>query len=134
MSWNKIYRIRDALLTVSKDVYHFEALKKKDKYIVWAEDGEGNSGHADNKKNQVIQGTIDYFTKDDADPVVEEIQEALELYEISYKLNSCSMRTKQNISITNGFGRCRQWLRCRYSDWKNMRKDWGACIRIQSKL
>ena len=88
MSWNKIYRIRDALLTVSKDVYHFEALKKKDKYIVWAEDGEGNSGHADNKKNQVIQGTIDYFTKDDADPVVEEIQEALELYEISYKLNS----------------------------------------------
>ena len=88
MSWNKIYRIRDALLTVSKDVYHFEALKKKDKYIVWAEDGEGNSGHADNKKNQVIQGTIDYFTKDDADPVVEEIQEALELYENSYKLNS----------------------------------------------
>lgn len=88
MSWNKIYRIRDALLTVSKDVYHFEALKKEDKYIVWAEDGEGNSGHADNKKNQVIQGTIDYFTKDDADPVVEEIQEALELYEISYKLNS----------------------------------------------
>ena len=88
MSWNKIYRIRDALLTVSKDVYHFEALKKKDKYIVWAEDGEGNSGHADNKKNPVIQGTIDYFTKDDADPVVEEIQEALELYEISYKLNS----------------------------------------------
>lgn len=73
MSWNKIYRIRDALLTVSKDVYHFEALKKKDKYIVWAEDGEGNSGHADNKKNQVIQGTIDYFTKDDADPVVEEM-------------------------------------------------------------
>ena len=88
MSWNKIYRIRDALRTVSKDVYHFEALKKKDKYMVWAEDGEGNSGHADNKKNQVIQGTIDYFTKDDADPVVEEIQEALELYEISYKLNS----------------------------------------------
>lgn len=88
MSWNKIYRIRDALLTVSKNVYHFEALEKKDKYIVWAEDGEGNSGHSDNKKNQVIQGTIDYFTKDDADPVVEEIQEALELYEISYKLNS----------------------------------------------
>ena len=88
MSWNKIYRIRDALLTVSKDVYHFEALKKEDKYIVWAEDGESNSGHADNKKNQVIQGTIDYFTKDDADPAVEEIQEALELYEISYKLNS----------------------------------------------
>lgn len=88
MSLNKIYRIRDALLTVSKDVYHFEALEKKDKYIVWAEDGEGNSGHADNKKNQVIQGTIDYFTKDDADPAVEEIQEALELYEISYKLNS----------------------------------------------
>ena len=94
MSWNKIYRIRDALLTVSKDVYHFEALKKKDKSIVWAEDGEGNSGHADNKKNQVIQGTIDYFTKDDADSVVEEIQEALELYEISYKLNSVQYEDK----------------------------------------
>ena len=88
MSWNNIYKVRDAMLTVTPDVSHFEATEKKDKYIVWAEDGEGTSGHANNKKEQIPQGTVDYFTKEDADPAVERIQEAFEDYGISYKINS----------------------------------------------
>lgn len=85
----KIKRIRDILLTVSKDVYHYEAMKKKNSYIVYAEDTEGQRISAGNRKiEQVIQGTIDYFTKKDWDTKVDEIQDALNDACISFYLNS----------------------------------------------
>lgn len=81
--------VRDALLTVSNDVFHYEAFKKSDKYIVWAEDREGSSIEADNKKiHQSIQGTIDYFTREEKDPNISKIQNALNDYQISFYLNS----------------------------------------------
>ena len=81
--------VKEALLEVSEDVYHYEAHKKKDRYIVWAEDGEGSSVEADNRKaNQSIQGTIDLYTRQDGDPLKEKIQEALNRKRISFYLNS----------------------------------------------
>lgn len=81
--------VRDALITVSENVGHYKALKKTDKYIVWAEDMEGGSSHADNRKDkQSIQGTIDYFTRTEFDEMVDKIQEALDTAEIPYYLNS----------------------------------------------
>lgn len=89
MSMQKIYKIRDILLTISDNVGHYEAMKKKDKYIVWAEDMEGQSLKANNRKGiQVIQGTIDYFTKTDGDPTVDAIQDALNDNRISFYLSS----------------------------------------------
>lgn len=65
-------------MSVSDNVGHYEAFKKTDKYIVWAEDSEGSSVEGDDHKiNQSIQGTIDYFTKEDMDPKIDEIQDAL---------------------------------------------------------
>lgn len=81
--------IKALLLTVTPDTFHYFAYKKPDKYIVWAEDTEASSGHGDNKKtNQVIQGTIDYFTKTEFDTNVDLIQEKLTQAEIAYKLSS----------------------------------------------
>ena len=81
--------IKTLLLTVTDNVYHYYAWSKPDKYIVWAEDSEGDSVHADNQKQiQAIQGTIDYFTKDEGDPNVEKIQKAMNNNEISWRLNS----------------------------------------------
>ncbi len=81
--------IKNLLLTVTDNVYHYHAWEQPDKYIVWAEDSEGNSLHADNQKQvQVIQGTIDYFTKDEGDINVELIQKAMNDNEISCRLNS----------------------------------------------
>lgn len=81
--------LRDALLTVTPNVYHFYATTKPDSYIVWAEDGEAGSSHADDHKtNQVIQGTIDYFTKMEFDPNFDLIQEKLNSADISWRLNS----------------------------------------------
>lgn len=85
----KLSDLRDALLEVIPDVFHYEAWSKPDKYIVWAEDGEADSLSADDKKtDQVLQGTIDYFTKTEYDPNFELIQEKLNSIDISWKLNS----------------------------------------------
>jgi len=78
MLFQKIYQIRDALLSVTDNVGHYEALNVSDKYLVWAEDAEADSVHADNQKDiQVIQGTVDYFTKEDGDINVDKGQKAL---------------------------------------------------------
>lgn len=82
-------KIPCALLTVTENVGHFEAFKKKDQYIVWAEDGQGDAVWADNMmQQQTITGTIDYFTKIENDENMERIQEALNDAEICFKLNS----------------------------------------------
>lgn len=89
MSFRKIYKVRDALLQVSRDVWHYEAQRKKEKYIVWAEDSESSASLGDNNKsNQTIQGTIDYFTKTEEDENADKIQDALDTANIAYRLNS----------------------------------------------
>lgn len=50
MGLSKIDMIRDALLTVSENVWHYKAMEQADKYIVWAEDGEGKSVYSNNQK------------------------------------------------------------------------------------
>ena len=85
----KLSDLRDALLEVVPDVFHYEAWAKPNKYIVWAEDTELDSLNADDQKEeQVIQGTIDYFTKIEYDTNVKLIQEKLNSTEISWRLNS----------------------------------------------
>lgn len=86
---SKLKIIPDTLKTVSDNVSHYEAFKKEDKYIVWAEDSEGESVEGDDRKiNQSIQGTIDYFTKEEFDSNVDKIQEVLKDACISFYLNS----------------------------------------------
>jgi hypothetical protein len=82
--------IRDLYLSVLPDAtFHYEAWQKTDQYIVWAEDGQGDTSHADDKmQDQVIQGTIDYFTKEEYDPNFDLIQRAMNDAEISWELNS----------------------------------------------
>lgn len=82
-------RVKNALLLVTDEVFHYHAIKKTDRYIVWAESGESASVEADNRKQeQTVKGYIDYFTRTDKDPNVDAIQEALKSAEISFFLNS----------------------------------------------
>lgn len=86
---SKLKVIPEILLTITDKVFHYEAVKQYDKYIVWAEDSEGSSLEADNyKAEQSIQGTIDYFTKEEFDENVDKIQAALVANRISFYLNS----------------------------------------------
>ncbi|MFR1802096.1 MAG: hypothetical protein ACLSWS_08610 [Faecalispora jeddahensis] len=80
--------IRDALLTVTDNVGHYEAFKKDDRYIVWAEDG-GYSGYGDNKPTiGIITGAVHLFTKTECDPFFDAVQNALSGIDIAWKLNS----------------------------------------------
>lgn len=82
-------KIKEALLRVDVEVFHYYALHPSDRYVVWAEDGEGAELAADNQKvGQVLSGTIDFFTRTENDSAIVEIQTALENAEISYYLNS----------------------------------------------
>ena len=87
---SKLKKIEDILLELDpENVFHYHAKDRTDKYIVWAEDSEGSSVEGDDHKiNQSIQGTIDYFTKKDGDPMVDKIQEALTAACISFYLDS----------------------------------------------
>ena len=60
------------------------------KYIIWAEDGEQNSFNADNRKQrQGLSGTIDFFTLEEYDALIDDIQDALQGIEnLSWTLNS----------------------------------------------
>lgn len=81
--------LRDLLLTIGPPVFHYFASEQTGNYIVWAEEGEGNSLYADDVNIlQGIQGTIDYFTTTEFDPVVQQIQDKLNSAEIVWRLNS----------------------------------------------
>lgn len=81
--------IKNICLSVTENVGHYEALDETDKYCVWAEDSESDALNTDNYKGgQTIQGTIDYFTKDEDDPNIEAFQTELNKARIGWSLNS----------------------------------------------
>ena len=87
---NKLIPIRDMLVGILPNAtFHYFRNVKKNRYIIWAEDGEENSHHADNRKQiQQVTGTIDLFTKDEFDPVVDQIQSGLDGLGVGWELNS----------------------------------------------
>jgi hypothetical protein len=82
--------LKDLLLTIGLPVFHYFAANQTGSYIVWAEDGEGDAVHADGRKvERAITGTIDYFTKTENDPVVQQIEDALDTDDsLAWQLNS----------------------------------------------
>lgn len=81
--------IKKALLSTSENVGHYEAMKKEPPYIVWAEDGAGDTVFANNRlQNQAISGTVDLFTRNrDGDPLIDAISAALDGV-CAWRLNS----------------------------------------------
>lgn len=87
---SSLENVMNALLTVSTtSVYHYTAPAGSNRYIVWAEDSEYSALVADNyKPGEVIEGTIDLFTKDEDDTFIGEIPVALNAARIGWELNS----------------------------------------------
>lgn len=82
--------LKTLLLAIGPPVFRYFATGQTGNYIVWAEDGEGDTVHADGQKvERALTGTIDYFTKTENDPVVQQIEDALDSDDgISWYLNS----------------------------------------------
>lgn len=97
----KLKTIRDALNTTSAKgkVYHYtRPAKSKPAFIVWQEDGEGDSADFDNHKaEQQIHGTIDCYTLTEFDPLLDEIQDALNDIEIGWSLLSVQYEDETNL-------------------------------------
>ena len=69
--------------------FHYQAWSKPNQYIVWAEDGQTDGLYADDKtQDQVIEGTIDLFTKTEYDPIADTIQEIMNNADMTWRLNS----------------------------------------------
>ncbi len=92
--------VKNALLGVlpGKVYHHFAATGAVAPYIVWAEDGQSDSLHGDEiMTDQIIEGTIDLFTKVEYDPLFSGIQDALNNAGIPFRLNYSGYETDTKI-------------------------------------
>lgn len=85
MRWYE--KIVQAHIAVTNAVSHSQRLESE-RYFVWQEDGSkdftANGKHAEH----AVTGTTDLFTKEEFDPWIEALGEALSSFEISWRLNS----------------------------------------------
>ena len=94
-------KLENALTAITEKTYRtFAPEKEEPPYIVWDDD--------DNQKNlygggkllfQVIEGTIDLFTKNEDDPLFDQIQQGLNAAGISFKYNS--KQTEDDTGVTH---------------------------------
>lgn len=81
--------IKDICTSVTQRSWHYTALDKDAAYCVWAEDSEYSGIQTDNYKGgQMVEGTIDYYTKDEDDANIEAFQKALNKARIWWYLAS----------------------------------------------
>ncbi|MEG0177661.1 hypothetical protein [Anaerorhabdus sp.] len=86
---NKLNALKDALLRVTDNVFHFEKNgSEMNQYIVWSEEYKERS-FADNRIIREIEcGTIDFFTRIEFDNMVNSIEKELSYSAIYFKLVS----------------------------------------------
>ena len=67
------------LASVGEHVYHYtKSINSGYPYIVWAEQGESDGFHSDNRKSeQTISVTVDLYTRSEFDPLVDQVQSLL---------------------------------------------------------
>lgn len=95
-----LVKIRDALAEIDGlKVYHYWRPQLKAPYCLWQEEGEGESLHTGNHKSeQVIVGTVDYYTLNDLDPMIDTIQEKLNSVEnLGWSLSSVLYEDETNL-------------------------------------
>ena len=76
---NKLRQMGEAFAAVTENACHYFRPVTSFPAVIWAESGEAESFHADNRKScQTIQGTVDLYTKTEFDPLLDDVQTALE--------------------------------------------------------
>ena len=98
---SKAQKVRDALASIEGlKSYHFKKPASVNApYAVWQEDSEGESHYSDNMKSeQVLELTIDYFTKTEYDAMTDTIQNALNEAGFAWILNSFQYEDETKLS------------------------------------
>ncbi|WP_305178071.1 hypothetical protein [Faecalibaculum rodentium] len=74
----KLQEFRNLLLEVTGKVYHYYHQAEDETYIVWTENGEGETQHGDNHKQEVaLHFSVELFTKTEYSPVLDALTEKL---------------------------------------------------------
>lgn len=81
-------RIKNALLEVSDQVYHYHAMDAEPPYLVWAEEQTEHEWSDNTPSMETLIGTVDYFTLEENDPAVRKVEQALTGCGASWSLES----------------------------------------------
>ena len=81
-------RVRNALRSCGSNVHHYTGKGEKAPYIVWAEDSRNDHYSENHHGEKAWSGTIDLFSKDENEPLRDQIEDALDEAGISWYLNS----------------------------------------------
>lgn len=107
---SKLYQIGANLAEITTNCFHYWRPVTSVPCLMWAESGEENSFEADNhKQEQNISGTCDFYTKTEFDPLIDEIQEALDDMGLTWSLNSVQYEDETKMI---------------HYEW-----NWGVCVR-----
>lgn len=93
---SKLKKFSNILNSIEFDhIYHYDAgTEKIDRYIVWAEEGEGSSDYVNNRlDNQVVQGSVDLYTKKEFDELADKIQSVMDSESIAFTLIAVQYET-----------------------------------------
>lgn len=94
---NKLRQIGEAFAAVTENACHYFRPVTAFPALIWAEDGEADSFNADNHKAcQNITGTVDLFTKTEFDPLLDDVQAALEGLGVAWRLESVQYEDETN--------------------------------------
>lgn len=95
---DKLMKIRDALSHIDNVHHYLRPAKGKPPFIVWQEDGSATDMWADSRMSeQQIHGTIDLFTETEYDPLVDQIQTALNGVMAGWSLLSVQYEDETNL-------------------------------------
>lgn len=74
---------------VTYNVYHYWRPMMQAPFIVWAEDGEADDFHSDNRKSEVLMNvSVDVYTKEEFDPLLDKVFEFLNDSGIPFTIDS----------------------------------------------
>lgn len=84
---------------VSEKAYHYKRPKNvKSPWIVWQEDGSSTDMWANNRMSeQQLHGTVDLYTLEEYNPLIDEIQEALNGVMGGWSLNKVDYEDETNL-------------------------------------
>lgn len=95
---SKLIRIGQALAEITPNCKHYYRAVKYPPFLCWAEDGEGDSFNSGNHKTeQVISGSVDFFTLTEFDPLVDAVQEKLDALGLAWRLDSVDFEEDTNL-------------------------------------
>jgi hypothetical protein len=95
---NKLKQIGTAFASVTPLCYHYWRPVDKTPCLIWAEVGESGAANADNgKTEQEIEGSVDLYTKTEYDPLIDDVQTALESLGVGWYLDSVQYEQETNL-------------------------------------